>query len=206
MAPSPKDEVRHILSKRQPLRLPDNRQEGTRIDTAVLVPLSEGPVVTMVVRAQKLRHHAGEVGFPGGKPEACDTDLWATALREAHEELGIDPDGVELLGRLSPVPVATSRYRIHPFVGWVEGQREWVPSGEVGRVVDIPIAWLSEGRIPYHAVEVEWAGHRIQSPYFVIDSETRLYGASAFVLTELMAVVGPVFSAPLPSPILDGSP
>jgi 8-oxo-dGTP pyrophosphatase MutT (NUDIX family) len=197
--------VRARLAHHQPLAVPDVVPRDHRIDTGVLVPLTFDPVpaVTVVIRAVKLREHAGEVGFPGGKPEAVDIDLADTALREAHEEIGLPPEAVEVLGSLSPIPVATSRYRIHPFVGWVAKRPAvWRLSGEVARAVDVPLEAIASGAIPYEAIEMSWAGHKIQAPFFRLDDDTRLYGASAFVLVELMAVVGPAWGFELPLPVL----
>ena len=201
----PKERVRARLARHEPLTVPDVVPRDRRIDTGVLVPLTFDPVptVTLVVRAGKLREHAGEVGFPGGKPEDVDADLAGTALREAHEEIGLPPDAVEILGSLSPIPVATSRYRIHPFVGWVAKRpAAWRLSGEVARAVDLPLEAIASGVIAYEAVEMSWAGHEIQAPFFRLDDDTRLYGASAFVLVELMAVVGPAWGFELPLPVL----
>jgi 8-oxo-dGTP pyrophosphatase MutT (NUDIX family) len=202
MSDPAKEKLRTLLARRAPLPIPDVLPDGDRIETAVLVPLVIGPEpsVTLVVRAAGLRDHAGEVSFPGGKREEADTTLADTALREAQEEIGLPVGSVDIIGTLSPVPVATSRYRIHPFVGWVLTRPRWKQSGEVARVLDVPLAALAEGRIAHQAVEMTWAGHRILSPFFVFEDDTRLYGATAYVLVELMSVVGPVFGFELPAP------
>lgn len=194
--------VRALLANRPPLPIPDVLPEGKRIETAVLVPLvvAPEPSVTMMVRARGLRHHAGEVCFPGGKREQGDASLEQTALREAHEEIGLSPDAVDVVGALSPVPVATSRYRIHPFVGWVAERAAWRASPEVDRVVELRLDDLSSGRIEHRAVRMQWAGHEILSPFFVLEGDTRLYGASAFVLVELMSAIGPALGFTLPRP------
>lgn len=200
MSTPSRESIRSMLAQRAPLPIPDVVPAGKRVETAVLVPLvvSPRPSVTMLVRAAGLRHHAGEVCFPGGKREEGDASLAATALREAHEEIGLPADTVDILGALSPVPVATSHFRIHPFVGWISSQPVWCKSGEVHRVLDIPFEALASGQVVHQAVEVVWAGRTILSPFFVFEDETRLYGASAFVLVELMSVVGAAFGLELP--------
>ncbi len=187
--------------------LPDIRNLSERIDTGVLVPLQiePEPTVTMIVRAAGLRHHAGEVAFPGGKPDAADADLIGTALREAREELGLSPDHVDVVGRLSPVPVATSRYRLNPFVGIVAPERgPWTPSGEVARVLDLRLAALVDGTHAYCTMSVPWAGRPYVVPVFEIDDRTRLYGASAIVLYEALTVLLPCFGLELPAPRVIG--
>jgi 8-oxo-dGTP pyrophosphatase MutT (NUDIX family) len=199
------DRLREALARHEQRRFPDVRPDLERVDAAVLVPLRlrETPTVTMFVRASGLEHHAGEVGFPGGKRQEGDESLRATALREAHEEIGLDPGDVELIGALSPVPVATSRFRLNPFVGIVLPRAApWVPSPEVGRVLDLPLEGFFHGTFEHRAVPIVWAGHEILSPFFVVAPETRLYGASSYVLLELLGIVGPMLGLELPTPIV----
>lgn len=88
---------------------------------AVLALLGEGPAgpeLLFVERAATLRTHAGQIAFPGGAADAGDTDLAATALREAYEETGLDPSGVEVLGALPAVHVAVSGFDVTAVVGW----------------------------------------------------------------------------------------
>lgn len=74
--------------------------------------------VLLMRRSDALRHHAGQISFPGGGVEDQDASLEATALREAAEETGLDPAGVEILGRLPEVHIPVSNYLVTPFVGW----------------------------------------------------------------------------------------
>jgi 8-oxo-dGTP pyrophosphatase MutT (NUDIX family) len=166
------------------------------IKAGVLVPLVWEPqlCVLMTVRSPRLRIHPGDPCFPGGIAEPGDPDLLATALREAHEELGIrDP---EVLGRLSSVPLYTSDHRIEPFVAALR-QAEVTPcEDEVESVLKIPLAdllgqpsldaipWLHEGEEQLSPV-FSWQGHLI-------------YGATAHTLHELLAVVAKTTGVALP--------
>ena len=71
-------------------------------------------------RRDDLRRHAGEISFPGGRRDADEADLRDTALREAHEEIGLPPDDVELVGALQPTPTIATNYAVYPFVGLIE--------------------------------------------------------------------------------------
>src|ERR671914_527550 len=90
---------------------------GTK-DAAVLVPLHGDPLTAVFTeRRADLRRHAGEISFPGGRQDDSDADLAATALREAQEEIGLDPDAVEIAEELPATGTFVTGYRIHPFVG-----------------------------------------------------------------------------------------
>ncbi|HEV2754421.1 MAG TPA: CoA pyrophosphatase, partial [Actinomycetota bacterium] len=94
-----------------------------RTDAAVLVPLFVGddgePHLVFTRRRDDLRRHAGEISFPGGRRDEGEA-LVDTALREAHEEVGLPPEAVRLLGALPPTPTFVSNYAIYPFVGVIE--------------------------------------------------------------------------------------
>ena len=77
-------------------------------------------------RREDLRRHPGEISFPGGRREPQDPDLLSTALRETHEEIGLPPDRVELLGALQPTPTFVTNYAIYPFVGLIDAGFEWI--------------------------------------------------------------------------------
>ncbi|MFB6117958.1 NUDIX hydrolase [Halosegnis sp.] len=119
---------------------------GEEREAAVIVPVVEyeGRVhLLFIKRADHLGEHAGQMSFPGGGREPSDPDLLATALREASEEVGMDTDRVEVLGRLDDISTVT-RYAVRPFVARVP-QQEWVPDErEVAEVVLLPIDGLTD--------------------------------------------------------------
>jgi 8-oxo-dGTP pyrophosphatase MutT (NUDIX family) len=121
-----------------------------RTDAAVLAPLyldEEGELhAVFTKRRDDLRRHPGEISFPGGRRDPGDEDLCATALRETHEEIGLPPDLVELLGALQPTPTLVTNYSIYPFVGFIEPGFEWViEAAEVDIVLELRLRDIRDG-------------------------------------------------------------
>jgi 8-oxo-dGTP pyrophosphatase MutT (NUDIX family) len=115
------------------------------VPAGVLVPVLEGPSPHLVLtrRTDLVRHHKGEISFPGGVRHEEDPDLLTTALRETEEELGISPDAFEVLGALPPVHTVVSGYVIVPYVGMLRGRPEVRPSPvEIDEVLEVPVAAL----------------------------------------------------------------
>jgi len=112
---------------------------------SVLVPLIErGGQLNVVLtrRAVKLKHHPGQVAFPGGRQDPEDCDALATALREAEEEIGLKPAGVEVLGRLAPHETVTN-FTVTPFVARVAAAFQPVPhDAEVDEVFEVPLSFV----------------------------------------------------------------
>jgi 8-oxo-dGTP pyrophosphatase MutT (NUDIX family) len=117
---------------------------GGRTESAVLVPLYPGPEgglhAVFTRRRHDLRRHAGEISFPGGRREPGE-ELVRTALREAHEEIGLEPDAVDVVGALAPVGTFVTGYAIYPFVGVLEAPPEWVMADtEVAEVLELSLS------------------------------------------------------------------
>ncbi|MGZ3423728.1 MAG: NUDIX hydrolase [Polyangiales bacterium] len=175
------------------------------IPAAVAVPISFSPAhpgrVYAVLRGKQLRDHAGEVGFPGGKVEPGDADLRATALRELGEEVAIHD--AEPLGALTPVPVITGRYLIHPFVVALGETVPSLASEEIAAILPVDLeAYLSGDRI-MGGVQGTYQGHSFVTPHFDLEKgldKAVLYGASAFVLYELLVLIAGELGQPLPPP------
>jgi 8-oxo-dGTP pyrophosphatase MutT (NUDIX family) len=176
-----------------------------RIAAAVCIPIADsvaGLEAWVIRRPTWLRNHGGELSFPGGKTEPGDADLKATALREAVEELGIPADALRIIGLLSPIPVATSEFAIHPVVALVAPVEEPRPrDAEVAELIRTPIAAFYDGRIVYEAIDMR----EYVSPIFRF-STGRMFGASAHVLLELLMLYGSVSGRVLPQPVMVDEP
>jgi 8-oxo-dGTP pyrophosphatase MutT (NUDIX family) len=147
--------------------------------------------VPLTVRGSGLRHHTGQVSLPGGRLDRPDESVEQAALREAQEEIGIAPSTVEIIGRLTPVPIAVSGHLLHPVVGASVTRPPFtLAAHEVERLIEVPITRLLQPDV------VAWEKRvRSQSPteiqrvpYFEIDGG-RIWGATAMVLAEFMAVL-----------------
>ncbi|TPV94502.1 MAG: CoA pyrophosphatase [Myxococcales bacterium FL481] len=158
---------------------------------AVLAVLLGGPPLTgssrllLIERANAGRHHAGQIALPGGKPEASDQDLLATALREAHEEVFVPRDELTVLGRLDPVPVP-SGYFVVPFVAGET--RGWQPSAfnhEVARLVLPTLDQLADPAVHQRHGERTWRGKTYGLHRYAI-SDPPLWGATARMVWDLM--------------------
>ena len=163
-----------------------------KTDAAVLVPLFErGGELTAVFteRRADLRRHAGEISFPGGRQDEPDEDLRHTALREAHEEIGLEPEGVQVVGALAPVGTFVTSYRVFPFVGVVEAGLEWRPQEtEVARVLELSLADLVLG---FESKRLLRRGVPIKTPTYTVDGHF-VWGATARMVEDLLARLEPV--------------
>jgi 8-oxo-dGTP pyrophosphatase MutT (NUDIX family) len=158
-------------------------------DAAVLVPLYPDLRAVFTERRADLRRHAGEISFPGGRQDHPGEDLRETALREAHEEIGLDPADVELMGALPPVGTFVTGYRIFPFVGRIQEQHVWTPQeSEVARVLEFSLTDLARG----HAMKRLFRkGVPIKTPTYTVDGHL-VWGATARIVQSLLERLAPL--------------
>ena len=161
-------------------------------DAAVLLALYGWPAEPGLIFTESradLRRHAGEISFPGGRQDPDDADLAATALREAEEEIALDPAAVSLAGALAPVSTFVSGYRVHPFVGTVADPLELglEPNPtEVETVLTFSLEILREG---YAMRRLIRRGIPLHTPTYEVDGAL-IWGATARILADLLARLG----------------
>jgi 8-oxo-dGTP pyrophosphatase MutT (NUDIX family) len=159
-------------------------------DAAVLVPLYREPLTGVFTeRRHDLSRHAGEISFPGGRQDHPEEDLRETALREAHEEIGLDPSGVELVGALPPVGTFVTGYRIFPFVGLIEPGQTWRPQAtEVEQVLEFALQDLVRGHEMQRLIR---KGVPIKTPTYTVDGHL-VWGATARIVQSLLKALRPM--------------
>jgi 8-oxo-dGTP pyrophosphatase MutT (NUDIX family) len=158
---------------------------------AVLVPVFEEDGLARLVltrRSTNLPSHQGQVAFPGGKVHDGETSE-AGALREAHEEVGIPPDDVEVIGVLEELATVASQFVLAPFVGVLPGRPALVPNpGEVARVFDVALAELLDADV-YHEERWDLPGMGRRPMYFFDIAGETVWGATARILHDLLVLV-----------------
>lgn len=193
MAPSPRPGW-------DPLKVPEGAANGaalllvypTYVEATVGQPQANETLhIALTVRGSGLRNHTGQVSLPGGRVEEGET-FEGAALREATEEIGVDPGTVELLGRLTPLHIPVSGFLLHPVVGFTTmrpafQRAEW----EVSRIIEAPVSLLSDPAIIKREIRtrvVKGQSVDVDVPYFDIDGE-KVWGATAMVLAEFCAIL-----------------
>jgi 8-oxo-dGTP pyrophosphatase MutT (NUDIX family) len=191
-----------------PLKFPDGAHDGAALlllypasaDVSTFATASSDKLVgrpdetlqfALTVRGSGLRHHNGQVSLPGGRVESGET-IEAAAVREAQEEIGVDPRSVEVLGRLTPLHIPISGFLLHPVIGFTPmrpafQRAEW----EVARIIEAPVSVLSDPAAIKREIRtrtVKGQSIDVDVPYFAIDGE-KVWGATAMVLAEFCAIL-----------------
>ncbi|MBV0923677.1 CoA pyrophosphatase [Halomicroarcula limicola] len=170
------------LAAHDPVEVTDEQREA-----AVVVPVvsrSDGEGILFTKRADHLQDHPGQMSFPGGGWEPEDDDLLDTALREANEEIGLDPQAAHVVGRLDDIRTIT-HYSVRPFVARIP-DREYLPGdGEVAEIVVLPLSELTD----LDNYESEHRDHphygEIRLHFFYVNGYT-VWGATARMFVQLL--------------------
>ena len=150
----------------------------------LLYPRPEGVAVPLTVRASGLPRHAGQISLPGGANDPGET-LVETALREASEEIGVDPASVRVLGELTPVHVLVSGFTLHPVVGIADARpRFQAAPGEVDEILEVALDDLRDASRIRQGTRIR-EGMAVEYPYFDLLGH-QVWGATAMVLGEFI--------------------
>ena len=201
------DRLRHELARRGLDRVdsdlaPDPDPEGRTLG-AVLILLypraSDGgggvvPHLALTRRTEALRSHRGQISLPGGRHDAVDGSLLRTALREAREELAVDPAALEVWGRLEPERIVVSHYLVASFVAYAPARPDFRPNpSEVAELIEVPLPLLLDpATLTEEVWEIRGAPRQVA---FYRHGEHKIWGATARVLGQLVALLTPESAA-----------
>jgi len=154
----------------------------------LVYPDSDRLFVCLTKRPTTMKHHPGQISFPGGKVEKDDLSAEMTALREAYEEIGIAPKSVEILGKLSDLFVEVSGFTIQPFLGWMNSKPNFrVDQGEVEQLILFPLSEFVENELIHHTI-LETSRGFLEVKYYPFQGEI-IWGATAMIMAELIDIL-----------------
>lgn len=160
--------------------------------SAVLILLFPDKKLTKTVLIQRPLYqgvHSGQIAFPGGKFDVNDIDLKHTALRETHEEVGILPEKINIIGNLSDIYISPSNFLVTPFIGYTEfNPRFIINKSEVDKLITYDVAALNNPNIKSKKLIKLSMGFEINAPYYNIEGAT-VWGATAMMISELNKVI-----------------
>jgi 8-oxo-dGTP pyrophosphatase MutT (NUDIX family) len=168
---------------------PGHYPEDARVAAALMLiyPGERGPSIPLTVRASGLARHAGQISLPGGAADLGET-LAETAVREAQEEIGIDPASVDVLGELTPVWVLVSGFTLHPVVAVTHERPTFVPAaGEVAEILEVSLEDLRDASRIRRGTRVR-EGVAVEYPYFDLLGH-QVWGATAMILGEFICLI-----------------
>jgi 8-oxo-dGTP pyrophosphatase MutT (NUDIX family) len=163
--------------------------EGARTAAGLLLlyPRDRDVAIPLTVRASGLARHAGQISLPGGATDPGET-LSEAALREASEEIGVDPSSVRILGELTPVHVLVSGFTLHPVVGVTDQRPDFLAApDEVGEILEVSLDHLRDASRIGRGTRIR-EGVAVEYPYFDLLGH-QVWGATAMVLGEFICLI-----------------
>lgn len=168
-----------------------NKQNGNPRDSAVLVlffPSDEKIKLILMKRPTDRSIHSGQVAFPGGKVEDDDHDYIQTALREASEEVNVNPADVTVVGALSKLHIPPSNFDVYPIVGYTSERPNFIGNDEVDKILEIELEQLADPGTKTTRTIQHRLGKLVDVPCYYIQEEV-IWGATAMMLGELLTIL-----------------
>jgi len=178
-------------------KFPTNPDLNLAVPSAVLAlffPADGGIGLIFIQRPQYNGVHSGQIAFPGGRYESSDKDILFTALRETHEEIGIDPSLIVPIGRLSELYIPPSNFVVSPFVAYLSSKPAYNHNAEeVAEVFSVDIAQLLDNNAT-QVRRIRGRNFDFDAPCFFVDNHL-IWGATAMMLNELLLVIKTFYSS-----------
>lgn len=154
----------------------------------ILYPKNQELYIAFIQRTEYNGPHSGQISFPGGKSEKTDPDIIHTALRESHEEIGINPEMVNVLGQLTPLLIPVSNFLVYPVIGFYKNTPVFkVDPNEVKKVIEIKLKDLLNTE-NCTSKEFKYGDLSFVAPIYNPDNIT-IWGATAMILSELLEII-----------------
>lgn len=189
--PLPGEKAQLLLEPSSRRKYPPLLDPGTARQSSVLLlffPDNDEPNLVFIQRNEYDGVHSGQVAFPGGGWEPDDLSLENTALRETHEEIGIQPEMVRLIGRLSQLYIPPSNFLVHPFVGYINETPCFRPDPmEVSEVFAVKMGMFLHASTRQER-EINIRDFKLKVPCFFV-KEKVIWGATSMILSELIEVL-----------------
>ena len=195
MEPTVQSSLRDRLAAALAASAKQRVQIGEQVPAAVVIPVFERdgePWMVFTRRTQHVKHHKGEISFPGGARDPGDADIRATAIRETVEELGIDAAALDVVGELDDYPTFVTNYLITPFVALIPEEHSFRHSErEIDEVIELPVREMAS------AVRTEdWSDRGRPFPmYFYETRGYTVWGVTGHILQRFLAVAGEALGA-----------
>lgn len=152
----------------------------------LLDPHEEETKIIFTLRKQYLGTHSGQMSFPGGKQESSDSDIIHTALRETSEEIGIAPEHIRVIGRLSELYIPPSNFLVYPTVGVLREEARFIKQeNEVEEIIKIPLSFFLDEKSRGTAKINAGQGHMVDVPAYIYGDYT-IWGATAIMMSEFI--------------------
>jgi len=160
---------------------PLSELDGNELASVLIIIYGKELTILMTEKAQTLKVHAGEIAFPGGKWCEKDKDLLETAIRETKEELCLDVSKEQVVGQLDSVITLNSKYKITPFIAFLENIPSLKANSEVESILHIPLisflSTMADDNLPEH--------QSIKEMYTFTFEKYNIWGASARILKQI---------------------
>lgn len=167
-----------------------NKKSKTAVPAAVLIPIFEKnaePHILLTKRTETVRHHKGQISFPGGVAETSDADLSATALRETSEEVGILSDDVKILGRINSM-ITITNFHVTPYIGIFPYPYEFKTNqDEIHELIEVPLSHLLK-KENLRVEQRELAGEFYTVHYFTYQ-EHLIWGVTGKILHDFLELL-----------------